>query len=51
MVIDMKKIHIFNPVAGKDKRMPEILEGEIYITKFIGDAEVFVKNTCEKENV
>ena len=50
VVIVMKKIHIFNPAAGKDKRIPENLEGEIYITKSIGDAEIFVKNICEKEN-
>ncbi len=51
MVIDMKKIHIFNPIAGKDKRLPEKLEGEIYITKSVGDAESFAYETSKSENV
>lgn len=49
MVIELKKIHIFNPAAGKDKRIPANLTEEIYITKSVGDAESFVKNICEKE--
>ena len=50
-MIELKKIHIFNPAAGKDNKIPANITEEIYITKFIGDAENFVKNICEKENV
>ena len=50
-VSDMKKIHIFNPAAGKEKKIPKGLTEEIYITKAVGDAEIFAKNICEKEDV
>ncbi len=47
----MRKIHIFNPAAGKTKTEPKIENEELYITKCVGDAESFAYNTCLTQNV
>lgn len=47
----MKKIHVFNPMAGKDKKIPENLDGKIYITKSVGDAERFAYEISKSEDV
>lgn len=47
----MKKIHIFNPAAGKKKKFPQGVEEEIYITKSVGDAENFAKEMSVNQDV
>lgn len=47
----MRKVHIFNPAAGKQRTIPYIEYEETYTTKCSGDAEVYAYNTCLSENV
>lgn len=47
----MRKIHIFNPVAGKNKLVPENTDGELYLTKCVGDAKKFAYNACKTEDI
>lgn len=47
----MKKIHIFNPAAGKNAKLPKGLTDTVYITKDVGDAENFVYNISRSENI